>query len=247
MQHKSTPTTNPLRLIAYVRVSTAGQAVNGDSPAAQEEACRAWADDHGHQVVRVAADNGLSGKLDADDRPGLAAALVEIESGNADGLVVRDLDRLARELHVQEAVLARVWSADGHLFDVTHGEVLRDDPSDPMRTFIRQVMGAAAQLEAGMIKARLRRGRQRKAERGGYVGGRQLHRRYGSTLVVGGDGKRRYETVPGELAVIDRIKGDRQRGLSLRAIAGALNADGTDPPSGGSWYPATVRLIANRG
>jgi hypothetical protein len=32
------------------------------------------------------ADNGASGKVDADDRPGLAAALIEVEDGRADGV-----------------------------------------------------------------------------------------------------------------------------------------------------------------
>ncbi len=81
------------------------------------------------------------------------------------------LDRLARELHVQEAVLGRVWGAEAHAFEAVEGEIPRDDPDDPYRTFVRQVMGAAALLERAMIAARLRGGRKRKRERGGYAGG----------------------------------------------------------------------------
>ena len=235
-----------MRLVAYVRVSTNGQAIQGDSPAMQDEACRAWASANGHEVVAVLADNGLSGKLDVKDRPGLASALVEIKDGRADGLLVYSLDRLARELHVQEAVLAQVWAAGGRAFEATHGEVLPDDPDDPMRTFLRQVMGAASQLEASMIKARLRRGRRRKAQRGGYVGGSLRHRKYGSTLVRGEDGKYAWRPVPTEQTTIQRIGQLRAAGKTGAAIARLLDAEGVTPPSGPQWHGVTVMRIAKR-
>lgn len=162
-----------MRLVAYVRTSTAN-AANGDSPAAQEEACRAWAAANRHDIAAVHVDRGLSGKLGPDDRPGLAPALVAVERSDADGVVVHRLDRLARELHVQEAALARAWEAGGRVFEAVEGEVPRDDPDDPYRRFVRQVMGAAAELERGMIAARLRTGRRRKRQRGDYTGGRAV-------------------------------------------------------------------------
>ena len=42
----------------------------------------------------------------------------------------------------------------------------------PMRTFVRQVMGAAAQLERGLVAARMQGGRRRSASKGGYLGGK---------------------------------------------------------------------------
>ena len=57
-------------------------------------------------------------------------------------------------------------------------------------------MGAAAELERGLIRTRLARGKQRKAARGGYVGGARLHRRYGYLLDERPDGGRAYVPVP---------------------------------------------------
>jgi len=55
-----------------------------------------------------------------------------ITVGEADGLLVPgDLDRLARELLVQEAILGQAWKADGVVHTTTRGEVLADDPDDP--------------------------------------------------------------------------------------------------------------------
>ena len=48
---------------------------------------------------------------------------------------------------------------------------MTDDPNDPKRTFVRQILGCVSQLKVGMASRRLRRRRQRKADRGGYAHG----------------------------------------------------------------------------
>ena len=226
------------RIVAYVRVSTANQAL-GDSTKAQEEAIRAWGAQRGQEIVAVHADNGRSGALDETERPGLLAALNLIEDGEADALVVHRLDRLARALHVQEAIVARVWAVGGSVWEVVGDrEVLRDDPDDPMRTFVRQVMGAATQLDRGMVVARLQGGRRRKARRGGYVGGwvGYGYERAGDRLVE----------VAAEQAVIERIGRLRRRGRTLRQIADRLNAEGVPAKGGGVWRHTSVRAVLMR-
>ena len=86
-------------------------------------------------------------------------------------MVISSIDRLARVLTVQEAILGMIWKLDGKLFTVDGGEVTPDDPDDPMRTAMRQMAGVFAQLDRAMVIKRLRNGRQTKAERGGYAGG----------------------------------------------------------------------------
>lgn len=49
--------------------------------------------------------------------------------------VVSSLDRLARSLTLQEASLQQVWGSGGSVFAVDTGEVMADDPDDPVRTF----------------------------------------------------------------------------------------------------------------
>ncbi len=226
------------KVVGYVRVSTANQAL-GDGPAAQDEAIRAWVVEHGHQVVGVCRDDGKSGTLEDTDRPALLDALALLEAGDADVLVVHRLDRLARALHVQEAVLARAWAAGASVWEVVGDrEVLRDDPDDPMRTFVRQVMGAAAQLERGMVVARLQGGRRRSMARGGYVGGwiGYGYRRDGHRLVP----------IDFEQRVIARLIDLRQEGATLREIAMQLNAEGIEPKNGGPWSPSGVRSVLYR-
>ncbi len=189
-------------------------------------------------------DDALSGTLGIENRPGLAASLVALDDGLAEGLVVHRPDRLARELHVQEVALARAWAAGDHVrvFEAAEGaEIVRDDPNDPQRRFLRQVMGAAAELERGLIKARLQAGRRRKAAKGGYIGGTRLHRRYGYELVDG-----EYVPVPEEQKTIDQIRKLRESSATWDGIAQTLNGQGISPPSGVAWYAMTARRIAER-
>jgi DNA invertase Pin-like site-specific DNA recombinase len=231
-----------MRLIAYLRTSTNGEA-NGDSLAAQLDACQAWAESERHTIVSTREDAGLSGKLDVDRRPGLLDAVEMVEAGEADGLVVHRLDRLGRELHVQEAILGRVWAAGGSTFEAVEGEVARDDPDDTMRSAMRQMAGVFAQLERGMIAVRLSGGRRRKRERGGYSGGPTVP--FG--WKVEGEGREaRFVPDPETAPTVETIRELRRSGLTLQAIAQRLNEDGVASPAGARWHVNSVRRVLAR-
>src|SRR6266540_2421394 len=144
--------------VAYLRVSGKGQ-LDGFGLDIQEHQVRACAKAVGLRLVEILRDEGVSGTLEAADRPGLAEALAMIENHEAEVLLVPRLDRLARSLTVQEAALAQAWRHGGRVFACDSGEVLRDDPDDPMRTAMRQMVGVFAQLDKAMTVARLKRGR----------------------------------------------------------------------------------------
>lgn len=239
----STANIADMKLAIYARTSTHNGA-GSDSLDAQVSACQAWALSNGHEVAAVYRDDALSGALDVSARPGLEAALVAIDSDEADGLVVHRPDRLARELHVQEAALAHAWASGDHVrvFEAAEGEeIKRDDPNDPQRRFLRQVMGAAAELERGLIRARLHGGRRRKQERGGYVGGPRLHPKYGYRLEQG-----EYVPAPEQQRVIEEIWRLRTTHATYAEIADTLNRRGERAPSGEAWYPMTVMRIFQR-
>lgn len=225
-----------MKLIGSLRVSSIEQA-NGDNLDDQEAAIRRWARRSGHRLVAVYSDAGLSGALPAEDRPGLTDALLDLRAGRADGLLVRDLDRLAREVTVQEAVLAEVWRMDRAVFTVT-GEVLRDDPDDPYRTAMRQMMGVFAGLERRLIVKRLRDGRRAKAERGGHAVGPPPYgwKATGGVLVP----------IPAEQAALRLMHRLAAEGRSTREIATALR-DGEHPTKrGGAWSSPVVARILGR-
>jgi DNA invertase Pin-like site-specific DNA recombinase len=228
-----------MKLVGYVRVSTKGQAEDGLGLAVQEKTIRAWVRANHHRLLRMFRDEGVSGSNGVEEREALPEALNLIASGQAGGLVVARLDRLARNLTVQEAILARVWAAGGQVFAADLGEVARDDPDDPMRTALRQMVGVFSQLERSMITARLRAGRRLKADRGGFAG-------FGSPpfgyRAVGGD------LVPDEVEqeALALIRSLHSEGRSLRGIADTLEASGYRPRRGERWHPESVRRIVVR-
>jgi DNA invertase Pin-like site-specific DNA recombinase len=112
------------------------------------------------------------------------------------------------------------------------GEILEDDPDDPMRTAVRQMRGVFAQLERGLIRQRMAKGRREKRALGGYVAGspRFGMKAHDKALVVDED----------ETAAIARIRALRDEGLSLRAIVRQLEADGVPFKRGARWHPTEL-------
>lgn len=241
----TTPRTPALRLVLVRRVSTAGQAVDGYGLDAQEKDCRKWAKASTaaglpvrivHMVTDGDGKGGKSGTTLLDERPGLMDAVEWIAEGRADGILAPNLDRLARELTVQEAVLSYVWALAGRVFTADHGEHLEDDASDPMRTAMRQMRGVFHQLDRGLIIKRLTEGRAAKGSKGGYAYGAP---RFGQRTV---DGELTDDERENEIAEqFERWRDEEQ--LSIRAICARANAEGLLSKRGGKWHPTTVQRL----
>src|SRR5258707_15607097 len=97
-----------MKVIAYLRTSSTNKDDHEESVAEQLRKIRAWARRTGHEIVGVYADEGVSGSNGLETRDGLQEALGALRDGAAGGLVVSVLDRLARDLIVQETLLAEI-------------------------------------------------------------------------------------------------------------------------------------------
>lgn len=228
-----------MRVVAYLRVSTDQQAKHGFGLDAQRTEIRQWAKAQGHRVVQWCADEGISGANGIETREGLYDALALLKAKSAEALIVTSLDRLARQMTQQEGVLAQVWKVGGKVFSLGDGgEVLEDDPDDPMRTAVRQMRGVFAQLERGLIRQRMAKGKREKSKQGGYVGGAPP---YGWDS----DHQGRLTPNPAEQLALARIRELHDAGESLRGIIAVLEAIDRPGPRGGRWYPASLaRVIA---
>jgi DNA invertase Pin-like site-specific DNA recombinase len=230
-----------VKVAGYVRVSTREQAEHGYGLDVQESAVRMWCKAHGHRLVAMHRDEGISGSNGLESRLGLADALAAVHARKAEGVVVPRLDRLARDLVLQETLLGEARRLGGQVFSCSDAEAefLVDDPADPSRRLIRQILGAVAEYERSMIALRLRAGRRRKAEQGGYAGdGFPAVRLAGSGR---GAGARR-----GEQRAIHRIRELHAGGHSLRSIADALHAEGHRSKRGDRWHPQTLARVLAR-
>jgi DNA invertase Pin-like site-specific DNA recombinase len=227
-----------MRLAGYIRVSTGSQ-LDGFGLEDQERIVRRWIREHGHRLAHLFVEKAQSGTIAGDERPELATALLWVEEKKAHGIIAPNLDRLARELVVQEAALAQCWKHGGRAFMADQGEILPDDPEDPMRTAMRQMMGVFAQLDRGMTVAKLRRGRRIKGELGQYA--------YGAPPY--GWAAHKKALTPAEAEQAGRARARQLRDeheLSFREIAAVLDSEELPPKRGGRWHPETVRrMLAN--
>jgi DNA invertase Pin-like site-specific DNA recombinase len=230
-----------MNLIGYQRVSSDAQ-VDGYGLETQEQTIMAWAARNEHEVCRFVVDAGVSGTVDALVRPGLSEVLSAITHKEVEGLVVARLDRLARALTVQEATLAIAWRSGGEVFTADTGRVMADDPDDPMRTALRQVVGVFAELDRRMVVKRLRDGRASKAR-----SGRKAVGTYPFGYQGAGKGRERDSIANrDEQVVVAAICRHRRNGLTYRAIAELLDDEGYKPRRASAWSAMSVRAVCLR-
>jgi len=156
------------RAAGYVRVSTAGQAEHGLGLGIQREAIAEYCKREGLELVGVYEDAGISGSNGVEDRIGWPELVDALEDREFSVVVVLRLDRLARDLMLQENMLATVQVLGGDLVSIDEPDLCNGDPT---RTLFRHIKGAISEYEKAMIVARLRAGRRKKARQGGYPGG----------------------------------------------------------------------------
>ena len=83
-----------LKVVIYVRVSTAEQAKEGYSIGEQIERLQKYCEAMGWEIVETFIDPGYSGG--DTERPGLQAMIKTVETTDVDKVVVYKLDRLSR-------------------------------------------------------------------------------------------------------------------------------------------------------
>lgn len=233
-----------MRLVGYLRVSSRAQAQahaeRGAGLDTQKAGIGAWCEAEGHEIVGWYVDKVPSGAQYLAQRVGLADALDAVESGAAEGIVVYKLDRWARDVVLQEQLLAELYRSDGSLFSSWEGgrenEYLGADVG-PSRKMVRQILGAVADYERAMIRLRMVAGAKRKTAAGGYAWGRPGYgwRAEDKELVP----------VAEEQAIIARIRELRSgpEPMSFARVAATLNGEGR-LRRGKGWVPETVRRAA---
>jgi DNA invertase Pin-like site-specific DNA recombinase len=204
--------------VGYVRVSTTRQGDSGLGLESQEQTIRAECARRGWTLDHIYSDVA-SGKTDR--RLGLHAALAALNSGHATGLVVAKLDRLTRSTQDFAMMLVKARKQDWDLVVADLGV----DTSTPNGELVASIIATIAQWERRMIQDRTREGLAVARERG---------TRLGRPPVVSDD-------------VVKRVKAEREKGATLRAIADGLTCDGVPTGHGGrQWYPSTVKSLLTR-
>lgn len=223
---KRTTIQNSRQLVAYLRVSTKTQGSSKLGLEAQLEACEAFAQREGYEIVKVVREV-QSGK--DSDRPKLKQAL-RFAKKNGAHIVVAKLDRLSRSVHFISGLMQ-----EGVPFIVA--ELGRQVDS-----FFLHIVASFAEAEAKRISERTKAALAAKRARGEALGNPDIVNvaRKGRAAQVGKANAFALKLQP----TLEALKG---AGISKFAhVANHLNQIGLKTQRGSSWTPAGVRNIVLR-
>lgn len=214
-----------MKTIGYIRVSTNRQEIG---PEMQKAAIEAK-----FKNVIWFEDIAVSGSKTLANRPGLGRAIIELQAG--DTLAVYRLDRVARDLMTQLVVEDQVRKAGAKLISCA-GEGTESE--GPEAKLFRSILGAMAEFERELIKARVKSAMAMKRSRGEKTGGRTPFgfSSHGGKLV----------SEVSEQLVIDKIFEYRNDGLSIRGIVHKLNESRVPTKMGCKWNIRQIQVLLKR-
>ena len=155
--------------------------------------------------------------------PAWSELMTALHSNGVRVVIIERLDRLARDLMVQETIIADLRKNGFEVVSVAEPDLMA---SDPTRVLVRQMMGAVAQYEKCQIVLKLRGARLRKKAKTGRC-----------------EGRKPYGFFEGEAEVMNRIKALRAEGLGYDRLAARLNAEGVPTRTGKPWHGVVVNRI----
>lgn len=218
------------KAFAYLRVSGKGQ-VEGDGFERQRSAIQQFSKSNDLVIAHEYQERGYSGAAEGMDRPAWVEMIAEIMSNGVKTIVIERLDRLARDLMVQEHIIADLRRRGITLISAAEPDLCLNDPT---RKLLRQIMGAIAEYDKSMIVLKLRGARQRQRHRGERCEGAKP---------FGEDPKH-----PTEAAALASMLWQRSNGWSLQSIAEYmnLNLDSFATRHGKRWHARSVARIIER-
>jgi len=211
--------------VAYLRVSTTKQGIDGLGMAAQETAIKAY-----NGKVIASFIEVESGKR--KDRPELIKALAHCKLTGST-LIVAKLDRLARNVHFISS-----------LMESKVDFIACDFPEATPLTL--HIMAAVAEHEAKTVSARTKAALAAAKARGVKLGTNNLPPEKMSDARAKGTAtiKQRADSYANKvISVIDGLQG---QGMSLRAIARELDSLSIQTARGGAWTPTAVKNVIDR-
>lgn len=211
--------TEGLRVIGYVRVSTSAQGERGHGLGAQQDELKRYCVANGLNLLTICYDV-VSGSQ-SEKMFGRATAIAAIESGLADALLVRALDRATRDQLDAASLFKRANKKGWRLLDCD-----RADSGDPSQRLLADIRIAMAAEEKRKISERTRDGLRRAKAQGQQLG--------------------RPSRISNHI-VEEIVAMRREEGYSAQVIAELLDEARIPTPGGGArWAHSTVRRVLAR-
>ena len=220
----------------YLRVSTKGQAKESKNGfKRQKDAIESFAKHVGFKIIRY-FEEPVSGCKGENERPAFMEMVSSILRENGvNCIIVEGMDRLARELMVQEQLISYLASKGIDLYSANTGEnVTQAIKDDPVKKAMVQMQGVFSELEKSRLVKKLRKAREGIRESEGRC-----------------EGVKPYGTLEGEQEVVDIIKSlhrkpKGKKRMSYQKIASELNNRNIKPRNADKWKAMTIYNIINR-
>lgn len=217
-----------MKYVIYLRVSTDQQGLGIE---AQREMCHTYISKNSESQYLEFIDDGFSGALELNKRPGLLSAISELEKG--DVLLIAKRDRIGRDPFVNAMIERAVDRKKAKLISAS-GDVKEDN--DPSSILMKRMVDAFAEYERLIIGARTKAALQvkkKKGERVGYIP-------FGYRLCSDNIHLEEDET---EQKILKEICGLRKDGFSFRNIANELNEMKIYNRNGNKWNHVSVMRV----
>ncbi len=165
------------KVVGYIRVSTDKQVQEGEGLETQRQHIVSFCRDNNYELIHIYSDEGISGADEIEDRPELQEMMDYCNNPPIKHVIVDRPDRLARDFYLQLYIekqlkinYVTVLYASNEAINIadTDTEMMKT-----MKTLMRQMMGAFAELDRKMIKKRLYDGQAIKASKGNKPSGKQ--------------------------------------------------------------------------
>jgi len=233
LQNKTNRSFQLSKSIGYTRVSTNEQAEEGISLEAQQERLHAYCILRGLELVQIVSDPGVSAGKPLVKREGGNYLLEQLAMGTVQHVIALKLDRLFRSV-VDCLTTVEMWQQQGiglHLLDMGGSAI---DTSSAMGKMFLTMAAGFAEMERNLAGERTAIALARKKTKGekwcarlpyGYEVGED-----GNTLV----------TSKADTKLIARVKRLHKTGMSIRAIATKVTAEGYTSRTGAPVSKTTV-------
>lgn len=154
------------KAVAYIRVSTTEQAMEGYSIAAQVALIKNFAERKKWELVDVYADEGISAAT-IQKRPALMNLLSDAQNSEFEKVIIMKVDRISRNTKDAMFIL-------NHLENENIGlESVREnfDLTSPSGRAMFQILSSFAELERNKLSENVSTGMKQKSAKGGFTGG----------------------------------------------------------------------------
>ncbi len=222
-----------MKAFGYVRVSGKGQ-VSGDGFDRQELSIRTYAKKHKIDIIKIYYEEGISGTKDETERPAFQEMVTDILTNGVRTVIVESLDRLARELQIQEALMSFLAMKDIDLHSArTEQNITEEFKSDPLRKAMIRIQAVFSELEKDQLVRKLKVARQRKKQQTGKC-----------------EGRKGYSDSPEAQEILKEIKRLRRKRngkhMAYSKVAETMNESGLRSMDGVLFTSNNIRSIIHR-